>query len=86
MILNDKIDVNDVLNFPIAGGYGKTNFALLYDVNKVQKRAGAVNVPRTDKATVQKFLKQQKINLPKVKEKIDNKTVKHLENFMLACR
>jgi len=86
LILNDKIDVNDVLNFPIAGGYGKTNFALLYDVNKVQKRAGAVNIPRTDNATVQKFLKQQKINLPKVKEKIDTKTLKHLENFILACR
>jgi len=84
LILNDKIDLKEVMNFPIAGGYGKANFALLYDVKKVQCRAGAINIPRTDKATINKFLQRQKVNLPKVKDKIDNKTVKNLQNFVLA--
>ena len=83
MILNDKIDLEQVMDFPIAGGYGDANFAILYDVKKVQRRAGAVNIPRMDSKTVDKFLKRQKVNLPKVKDKIDNKTVALLEDFLL---
>lgn len=84
LILNDKIDLKEIMNFPIAGGYGHANFALLYDVKNVQRRARAVNVPRTDDVTIKKFLKRQKMNLPKVKDKIDNKTVKNLQSFILA--
>ena len=72
------------MNFPIAGGYGDANFAILYDVETIQRRAGAVNIPRMDKKTIDKFLKRQKVNLPKVKDKIDNKTVTQLEKFLLG--
>lgn len=87
LVAKQKINAAEVLNFQVAGCYGKDNLKLLYHGKKLKKEKGAVNYPRTDKETLKIFIARQTGKGKKVSEQIDLKTVSQLrQQINLASR
>ena len=75
LMATGKLNPEDLLDFRASGGYDPENLGLLFDLKKLKKIPGRMNLPKNSPEVIQRFvLSQQRVGV-KVKNIMDMKTV-----------
>lgn len=88
LIATGKLNPDELLDFRASGGYDPENLGLLFDLKKLRKTPGKMNLPTSSSEKLMQFVKSQKRNGRKVKNIMDIKTVQQVsdDKIKLAMR
>ena len=88
LIATGKLNPDELLDFRASGGYDPENLGLLFDLKKLRKTPGKMNLPTSSSEKLMQFVKRQKRNGRKVKNIMDIKTVQQVsdDKIKLAMR